>query len=107
MRKAKIAMWAWILLLVCTALGHAQTTGKSGNYYGEGFGFFGRRNSTPGTNVGGVGGDILIYKGIAVGGDVGTTVGNPDNKITIWSAGSSYRFLCCHYERKVEPFAGA
>ena len=106
MRKAKIALAAWTLLVVCAALGQAQTTGKSDKYYGEGYAFFGRRNSTPGTNVGGVGGDILIYKGIAVGGDVGTTVGNPDNRITVWSAGSSYHFLCCRYEQKVEPFAG-
>ena len=30
MRKAKIAMWAWILLGVCAALGQAQTAGQSG-----------------------------------------------------------------------------
>jgi len=107
MRKAKIAMWAWILLVVCAALGQAQTTNKSGKYCCEGYAFFGRRTSTPGTNVGGVGGDIFIYKGLAVGGDVGTTVGNPDNRITIWSVGSSYHFLCCRADRKVEPFIGA
>ena len=85
MRKAKIAIWAWTLLGVCAALGQAQTTGQSGKYCCEGYAFFGRRTSTPGTNVGGVGGDIFIYKGLAVGGDAGTTVGNPDNRITIWS----------------------
>jgi len=107
MRQAKIAMWAWTLLVIGGAPGQAQTTDKSDKYYGEAYAFFGRRNSTPGTNVGGAGLDFLIYKGIAVGGDVGTTVGNPDDKITIWSAGSSYHFLCCRYQRKVEPFAGA
>jgi hypothetical protein len=107
MRKADIAMWAWTLLVACAALGQAQTTGKPGKYYGEGYAFFGRRNSTPGTNVGGVGGDIFIYKGLAAGGDVGTTVGNPDNRITVGSVGSSYHFLCCRAERKVEPFVGA
>src|SRR5439155_8195830 len=106
MRKAKIAIWAWTLLGVCAALGQAQTTGQSGKYCCEGYAFFGRRTSTPATNVGGVGGDIFIYKGLAVGGDAGTTVGNPDNRITIWSVGSSYHFLCCRAERKVEPFIG-
>jgi hypothetical protein len=95
------------MLVFCAALGQAQTPGKSEKYYGEGYAFFGRRDSTPGTNVGGAGGDILIYKWIAVGGDVGTTVGNADNRITIRSAGSSYHFRCCRYERKVEPIAGA
>ena len=77
--------------------------------YGEAYAFFGQRNSTPGTNVSGGGGDILIYKGIAVGGDAGWTVGNPDNKITILvSPGSEYyHFLCCRAERKVEPFSAA
>jgi hypothetical protein len=107
MRKAKIAMWAWILLVVCVALGQAQTTDKSGKYYGEAYAFFGRRSSMPGTNVGGVGGEIFVYKGIGLGGDVVTTVGNPDDKITIGSVGSSYHFLCCRLSRKVEPFVGA
>jgi len=106
MRKAKIAIWAWTLLGVCAALGQAQTTGQSGKYYCcEGYAFFRRRTSTPGTNVGGVGGDIFIYKGLAVGGDAGTTVGNPDNRITIWSVGSSYHFLCCHADRKLNPLS--
>ena len=91
-----MAVWAWILLVVFA--GWAQETGK---YYGEAYAFFGRRSSTPGTNVGGVGGEILVYKGIAVGGDVGTTVGTPDDKITIGSVGSSYHFLCCRASRTV------
>src|SRR5438876_10659874 len=62
MRKAKIAIWAWTLLGVCAALGQAQTTGQSGKYCCEGYAFFGRRTSTPSTNVGGVGGDIFIYR---------------------------------------------
>ncbi len=102
-----IAIAVTALLLVVPARGRAQTTGESDKYYGEAYAFFGRRNSTPGTNVGGGGGELVLYKGLAVGGDVGTTVGNPDDKITIWSTGSSYHFLCCRYERKVEPFAGA
>jgi hypothetical protein len=106
MRKAKIVLWTWILLMVCAALGQAQTTNNSDNYCCEGYAFFGRRNSTPGTNVGGVGVDLVLYKGLAVGADVGTTVGNPDNRITVWSAGSSYHFLCCRADRKVEPFIG-
>jgi hypothetical protein len=104
MRKAQIAIWAWTLLVVCAAHGRAQTTGK---YCCEGYAFFGRRTSTPGTNVGGVGGDVLIYKGLAAGGDVGTTVGNPDNRITVGSVGLSYHILCCRTDRKVEPFIGA
>jgi len=60
MRKTNIAMWAWTLLMVGAALGQAQTTGRSDKYYGEAYAFFGRRNSTPGTNVSGGGGDILM-----------------------------------------------
>jgi hypothetical protein len=100
MRKM-IAIWAWTLLVVFTARGQAQTTSK---YCCEGYAFFSRRTSTPGTNVGGVGGDIFIYKGLAVGGDVGTTLGNPDNKITIGSADVSYHFACRNARLKVEPF---
>ncbi|PYV19112.1 MAG: hypothetical protein DMG21_02760 [Acidobacteria bacterium] len=103
MRKAQAAIWPWTLLLLCAAYGQAQTTGK---HCCEGYAFFGRRTSTPGTNVGGAGGDIFMYKGLAVGGDVGTTVGNPDNRITIGSVGPSYHFLCCRDEQKVEPFIG-
>jgi hypothetical protein len=36
-------------------LGQGQTPDKFDKYYGEAYGFFGRRNSTPGTNVGGTG----------------------------------------------------
>src|SRR5947208_8002811 len=106
MREAKIAILAWTWLMVGAVFGQAQTTDKSGQHCCEGYAFFGRRNSTPGTNVGGVGGDIFMYKGLAVGGDVGTTVGNPDNRITIGSVGPSYHFLCCRDEQKVEPFIG-
>ena len=41
---------------VFAAHGRAQTTGK---YCCEGYVFFGRRTSTPGTSVGGVGGDMV------------------------------------------------
>src|SRR5512143_2996548 len=46
--------------------------------------------------------ELFVYKGIAAGGDGGTTVGDPDDRITIGSVGSSYHFLCCRYDRKVE-----
>lgn len=99
-----------ILLLVsvlfgCAQLASAQTS--SHRYWGEAYGFFGRRNGTPGTSIGGGGGDVFIYKGLAAGGEVGTTVGNPDDKITIGSIDGSYHFLCCRASRRVEPFAGA
>jgi hypothetical protein len=99
-----IAIAASALLLVIPARGRAQTKNK---YCCEGYVFFGRRTTAPGTSVAGVGGDVIVYKGLAAGGDVGTTVGNPDNKITIGSAGLSYHFLCCRADRKVEPFIGA
>jgi hypothetical protein len=47
---------------------------------------------------------IFIYKGLAVGGDVGTTLGNPDNKITIGSGDVSYHFASRNARYKVEPF---
>jgi len=103
MRKT-IAIWAWTLLVIFAAQGRAQSTS---NYCCEGYAFFGRRTSTPGTNVGGVGGDIFIYKGLALGGDVGTTVGNPDNKITIGSGDVSYHFASRNPRFKVEPFIAA
>lgn len=96
-------LWVFILALL-PCLAQAQATDK---YYGEAYAFFGRRNARAGANVAGVGADLFPYKGIAVGGDVGTTVGDPDNRITIRSVGSSYHFLCCRYDRKVEPFVGA
>jgi len=102
MRKA-IVIGAWILLLIFMPAGRAQTTGRDPV---EAYAFYGRRNATAGANVGGAGIDLFIYKGLGVGGDVGTTVGDPDNRITIWSGGASYHFLCCRADRKVEPFAG-
>ncbi|HUI41289.1 MAG TPA: hypothetical protein VL523_04915 [Terriglobia bacterium] len=99
-----IAIAACALLLVVPAGGRAQTTEK---YYAEPYAFFGRRTSTPGTNVGGGGLEVFVYRGLAAGAEGSTTVGNPDNRITVWSAGSSYHFLCCRYDRKIEPFAGA
>jgi hypothetical protein len=98
-----IAIAACALLLVVPAGGRAQTTEK---YYAEPYAFFGRRTSTSGTNVGG-GLEVFVYRGLAAGAEGSTTVGNPDNRITVWSVGSSYHFLCCRYNRKVEPFAGA
>jgi hypothetical protein len=103
MRKT-VALGALTLWFVFAPSAPAQTTGK---YSLEGYAFFGRRNSTPGTNAGGAGGDVFVFKGLAVGGDVGTTVGKPDNRITIGSVGSSYHVLCCHAEHKLEPFIGA
>ena len=99
-----IAISVWGLLAVFPAPGWAQKTDK---YYGEAYAFYGRRNSQPGTSVGGGGGDVLVYRGIGVGGDIVTTLANPDDKVTIYSVGGSYHFLCCRYKRKFEPFAGA
>jgi hypothetical protein len=96
-----IALWACTLLVVFAAHGRAQTASK---YCCEGYAFFGRRTATAGPYVGGVGGDIFIYKGLAVGGDVGTTLGNPDNKITIGSGDVSYHFASRNARHKVEPF---
>jgi len=100
MRKTT-TIWVCTMLTVFAAHGRAQSTS---NYCCEGYAFFGRRTSKPGTNVGGVGGDIFIYKGLAVGGDVGTTLGNPDNRITIGSADVSYHFASRNARFKVEPF---
>ena len=38
--------------------------------------------------------------------DVGTTVGNPDDKITMVTAEGSYHLFCCRPSRKFEPFVG-
>jgi hypothetical protein len=82
--------------------------GQTKNQYPlEGYAFFGRRTSTPGTNAVGGGLDVFIYKGLAAGADVSATVGNPDNSITIGSVNGSYHFQCCRADRKIEPFAGA
>jgi hypothetical protein len=105
MRKT-IAIAAWALLLVVPASGRAQTE-NSYRYYCEGYVFFGRRMGTPDTSVAGLGGDVFLYKGLVAGGDFGTTVGNPDNRITIGSAGASYHFLRSRTGLKVEPFLGA
>src|SRR5579875_1266470 len=85
-------------------LASAQTSGH--RYWGEGYAFFGRRDTTPGTSIGGVGGDAFVFKGLAAGGEVATNVGNPDDRITIGSVDASYHFFCCRARRKVEPFVG-
>lgn len=84
----------------------ASAESQGQRYWAEGYAFFGRRSGTPGTNIGGAGGDVFIFKGLAAGGEVDTTIGNPDVKITISSADASYHFLCCRVNRRVEPFAG-
>lgn len=89
------------LVLVFASGGWAQTNRR---YCCEGYAFFGGRTSTPVTSVGGVGGEVFIYKGLAAGAEVGTTINNPDNKITIASAGGAYHFLCCRVNRRAEPF---
>jgi hypothetical protein len=103
------------LAMICAVNAGAQTQNKDEDKdrdrgkdkdYVEVYALFGRRSSRPGTTVAGGGGDIFVYKGLAVGGDVVTTVGNPDNKMTISSIGSSYHFFCCHATQRVEPFAG-
>lgn len=78
----------------------------SDRYWGEGYAFFGRRNGTPWTNIAGAGADVFIYKGLAAGGEIGTTIGNPEDRITIGSIDGSYHFFCCRANRKIEPFVG-
>jgi len=102
MKKAIITA-ACILLVIFTPQGRAQTAGRDP---AEAYAFYARRNSTSGADVAGGGLDIFVYKGLGVGGDVGTTVGDPDNRMTIWSGGASDHFLCCRADRKIEPFAG-
>ncbi|MGH9352249.1 MAG: hypothetical protein ACRD2G_08830, partial [Terriglobia bacterium] len=92
------------LLFGLAQLATAQTRGH--RYLGEAYAFYGRRNSTPGTSIAGVGGDVFIHWGLAVGGEVGTTIGNPDDRITIVSADVSYHFFCCRASQRVEPFVG-
>ncbi len=43
---------------------------------------------------------------LALPGDIGTTVANPDDKITIASFGGSYHFLSRQAKNRFEPFAG-
>jgi len=104
--RRTIAITICALLLVIPATGRAQTENRYKSY-GEGYVFLGVRNATQGKGVAGVGGDLFIYKGLAAGGDVGTTVTSPDNRITIGSVGMSYHFLRSRTELKVEPFFGA
>jgi hypothetical protein len=93
-----------VLLLLIPAMGRAQTKDK---FCCEANAFFARRATTPGTSVAGGGADVFIYKGLAAGGDFGTTIGNPDDRITIGSVGASYHFLSRDAKRKLEPFVGA
>jgi len=93
-----------LVISAMPCLAHPQTADK---YYAEAYSFLGVRNARAGAIAGGAGAELFPYKGIGVGGEVGTTVSDPDNKITIGSLGSSYHFLCCRYDRKVEPFVGA
>lgn len=104
--RRTIAITICALLLVVPATGRAQTENRYKSY-GEGYVFFGVRDAKQGKGVAGVGGDLFIYKGLAAGGDVGTTVTSPDNRITIGSVGMSYHFLRSRTELKVEPFFGA
>lgn len=104
---ALLVMAAPVLLIAQQASGQGSAQPSAHRYWAEGYGFLGRRSGTPGTNIGGAGGDVFILKGLAAGGEVGTTIGNPDDKITIWSADASYHFFCCRANRRVEPFAGA
>lgn len=104
MLRQKFAVISIALLFGSVQFASGQTHGQ--RYRVEGYAFFGRRGGTPGTNIGGAGGDIFIYKGLAAGGEVGTTVGNPDDRITISSVDASYHFFCCRMGWKIEPFAG-
>jgi len=89
------------LVLVFASGGWAQTNTR---YCCEGYAFIAGRTTTPGTASGGVGGEIFIYHGLAVGGDVGTTLDNPDAKLTMGMGYMSYHFMCCRANRRVEPF---
>lgn len=107
MRSQKLVSSLVLLISFLFGLGQlasAQTRGQQ--YWGEGYAFYGRRTGTPGTSIGGGGGDVFIYKGLAASGEVGTTIGNPDDRITIGSVDASYHFFCCRARWKVEPFAG-
>ncbi len=101
--KMLVAVIGWMLIAPGLALAQAPDR----QYPFEGYVFLGRRTSTPGTSVGGVGGEVIFFKGIAAGGEVGTTVNNPDNRITIASADLAYHYQCCRASRKVEPFIAA
>jgi hypothetical protein len=108
MRRQKFVTYAYLLIPLLLGLSEpasAQTNNRQ--YWAEGYAYFGRRTTTPGTSVGGAGGEVFVYRGLAAGGDIGTTVGNPDDRLTISSADLSYHFLCCREGRKVEPFVGA
>ena len=89
------------LVLVFASGGWAQTNTK---YCCEGYVFIGGRTTRPSTASGGVGGEIFIYHGLGVGGDVGATLNNPDGKLTMGMGYTSYHFLCCGAKRRVEPF---
>ena len=68
------------LVLVFASGGWAQTNTK---YCCEGYVFIGGRTTRPSTASGGVGGEIFIYHGLGVGGDVGATLNNPYGKLTM------------------------
>jgi len=91
-----------ILSLVFAAPGWAQADKK---YCCEGYAFIAGRSTTPATASAGAGGEIFVYHGLAAGGDVGTTLGNPDGKLTMSMGYVAYHFLCCRAKNKVEPFA--
>ena len=94
---------AWALLVVFASGGLAQT---STHYCCEGYVFYGRRTTISGTNALGGGGTLFVFKGLGLSADVGTTVGNPDDKITMVTAEGSYHLFCCRPSRKFEPFVG-
>lgn len=97
-----------LIVTACLLLVAPLAAGQSAEHQfpAEVYAFFGHRSSTPGTSVAGAGGEVFPYKGIAAGAEATTTIGNPDDKITIASVGAAYHFACCRASRKVEPFAG-
>jgi hypothetical protein len=100
-KRAVVAAGA--LLIVFSSGGLAQT---NTHHCCEGYVFYGRRTTTPGTNALGGGGTLLVFKGLGLSGDVGKTLGNPDDQITMVTGDLSYHLSCCRPSQKFEPFAG-
>ncbi len=61
--RHRMAMITLLLLVVSVAPTHAQDTDK---FYAEGYGFWGRRNSSPGTSIAGGGGEVFVFRGLGV-----------------------------------------
>jgi hypothetical protein len=92
-----------VLLLWVPMLALAQNADHQ--YRGQGYIFLGMGSGTDNPSfehVGG-GGEVLLFRGIGLGGELGA-MGRPAEGEGVFSVGPSYHFLHASHKSKIDPF---